>query len=137
MNHKYTNIQNWPGLARQARYNAVAMARLLGISTRQLRRLTTKHFGRSTRVWLNEQWSLVAVEMLAESDSAKWVACELGMSESGFSHRFKRRFGCSPTEFLTQRQQIRARQAPPTNPSQATPRSFESQNVRSRQQMSA
>lgn len=113
MSYKYINLQVWPRLARQARYNAVAMARLLGISPRQLRRLTTKHFGPSTRTWLNEQLFRFAVELLKESESIKWVACELGMSESNFAHRFKRRFGVSPSEFLAQKQQIRAQQEPP------------------------
>jgi AraC-like DNA-binding protein len=136
VNLKYTNLQVWPSLARQGGYSAATMARLLGITTRHLRRLIRKHFGHSTRVWLNEQWSLVALEMLEESDSVKWVACELGLSESNFSHRFKRYFGLSPTEFLTQKQKIRVQQEHINGSKAGMQSSFESEIVHNSQEMS-
>ena len=102
MNTKLNHIQSRLELAKQSGFKASVLAAKLNVSRWALHRHTKKLFGQSPQDWLNERRLILAAEMLKDCDSIKWLAGELGYkNESHFYHQFKRRYGLSPTEFLT------------------------------------
>jgi AraC-like DNA-binding protein len=94
------NQEQWVELARQAEYRAGALSEKLGISRRQLERITGRRFGRSPQSWLDQQRMMCAVVMLKERRSVKSIASDLGFKwVSHFCLKFKRHHHLSATAF--------------------------------------
>jgi AraC family transcriptional activator FtrA len=105
MNTKLNNIQNWPELARQAKWSASALAKLCGVSVRTLHRHFLQHMGKNTKAWLDEQRQHNARELLCDGSSIKETSACLGYkSQSNFSRHYKHQTGICPS------------QQPPANP---------------------
>jgi AraC-like DNA-binding protein len=101
MNTKLNHIQDWLELAKQTGFKASALAEKLNVSRWALHRHTKKLFGQSPQAWLNKQRLVLAVEMLKDCNSIKWLAGELGYKdESHFCHQFKRCYRLSPAKFM-------------------------------------
>jgi len=99
MNTRLKYIQNWPALARQARWSAAALAKLCGVSNDTLRRHFRQHMGRTTRVWLNEQKQRKAIELLRDGSSIKETASRLGYKQqTNFTRKFKGFWGTCPSQ---------------------------------------
>ena len=93
----------WEELAKQARYDANELARLSGVSIRQLQRHFNRHFHCSPQSWLNERRLLVARALLLRGEQVKKVALDLGFKQtSHFCRQFKSRNKMTPSEFTSQ-----------------------------------
>ena len=91
--------QYWLLHARRSGYKSRDLARVTGISVRQLERYFHEDFGITPQVWLNEQRMIAARHLLRESESVKAVAIDLGFKQvSHFCREFKRYHGIKPSE---------------------------------------
>jgi AraC-like DNA-binding protein len=89
-------------LAQTANYDANKLARLCGISVRQLQRYFRRRFQHSPQNWLDDLRMLAAQKLLLSGDSVKKVAIELGFKHtSHFCRQFKYRNNMTPSEFTT------------------------------------
>src|SRR4051812_27871468 len=94
----------WEQLAQTARYDSNELARLCGISTRQLQRHFRRNFHCSPQYWLNERRLFVARNLLLSGESVKKVAFDLGFKQpSHFCRQFKSRNKMTPSEFTSSR----------------------------------
>lgn len=71
-----------------------------GITARALERLFRKHYGhRPAEAYIRVRLEAAKGLMLTTSDSMTEIALATGFAPSHFSHRFKKVYGLSPTEF--------------------------------------
>ena len=97
----------WPKLARKCGYNAGKLARICGLSLRQLERYFEEDYGRSPCDWLKEQRMVAARHVLRETKSVKGTALQLGYKqESHFCKSFKSCYGITPTKMLDIHRQL-------------------------------
>ena len=90
----------WEVLAQKAHHNANELARLCGVSTRQLQRHFRRNFHCSPQAWLNQRRLLLAQLLLLKGDSVKKVALDLGFKQtSHFCRQFKSHNNMTPSEF--------------------------------------
>jgi AraC-like DNA-binding protein len=90
----------WEALAETAHYDANKLARICGVSTRQLQRHFRRIFHCSPQNWLNDRRLLAAQALLVSGESVKKVALELGFKQSShFCRQFKTLIGIKPSEF--------------------------------------
>jgi len=95
------NIEQWPELARKAKFDVGLLSKELQVSQRQLQRYTKKLFGSSPQNWLNSQRLQQAEQLLKRSRSVKEVSRQMGFKQlSHFSREFKLHFGLSPTHYM-------------------------------------
>lgn len=91
----------WLALARAARFAAPEMARLLGISLRQLERAFHEATGDSPQHWLNHARLWDACVWLCEGQSPKQFHERLGFrGVTGLFHAFKEYHGWTTHEYL-------------------------------------
>jgi transcriptional regulator GlxA family with amidase domain len=82
--------KEWRRLAEDAGYRAGGLAKILGISQRQLGRYTQTAFGRSTQNWLDQERLAIAPGLLSKTRSVKLAAFSVGFKQiSHFSREFK------------------------------------------------
>ena len=94
-------LAQWVCLACQSGYKAGALAKMRGVSTRQLRRHCQHTFGRSPQDWLDEQRIIAAGYLLKEFQCVKVVSLDLGFKQvSHFCRQFKSYYGLTPTAFV-------------------------------------
>ena len=92
----------WAGLATVAHYDSKSLAKLCGLSPRQLQRRFSRFFGRSPRDWLNEQRILAAQQLLLSGEPIKEVAFDLGFKRiSHFYRQFKSTTHLTPLQFVS------------------------------------
>jgi transcriptional regulator GlxA family with amidase domain len=85
-------------LASASGYKGPQLAHFLGVSSRHLLRLFSRHLACTPQTWLTEQRLLDARHLLQTASSVKQVAHTLGYRKvSQFSRDFRRRFGVSPS----------------------------------------
>lgn len=97
MNTKLNHIQNWPELARQAKWSVSAMARLCRVSVRTLERYFLKQMGKRPKAWLAEQRQKLASELLRDGSTIKEAANSIGYQHaSTFSREYKKHWGNCP-----------------------------------------
>src|SRR4051812_47968606 len=90
----------WEGLAVTSRYDAKQLARLCGVSPRQLQRNFKRQLARSPQDWLNEQRIIAAQQLLLSGQPVKVVAFQLGFKQSShFCRQFKRQSNMTPSEY--------------------------------------
>lgn len=98
MNSKLNYTENWPELARQARWSASKLAEKCGVSVRTLERHFNKKVGKSPKLWLTERRQCHAIKLLRDGSSVKEVSILLGYKHSThFSRKFKNYWGFCPT----------------------------------------
>jgi AraC family transcriptional regulator len=94
----------WEELAVAAHYDANELAKLCGVSARQLQRHFRYSFHRSPQSWLNERRLLAAQDLLLSGESVKKVALDLGFKQtSHFCRQFKSRNKLTPSQFAFSR----------------------------------
>lgn len=87
-------------LAKEARYNVSKLARLCGVSPRQLQRHIEGKYQTSPHKWLHNLRMRRAVELVRDKTPIKEAWIELGYKDSAhFTHDFTHYFGLSPTKF--------------------------------------
>jgi len=92
------DIQNWPELARQAKWSAAALAKKCGVSVRTLHRHFLKNMGKNTKTWLAEQRQHNALELLCDGSSIKETAACLGYKQqTNFTRQYKCKTGACPS----------------------------------------
>ena len=98
-------LEEWGVLAVAAHYNAGELAKLCGLSVRQLERHFHGNLGRTPQDWLNEQRIKAAQHQLLLGQSVKRVALELGFKQvSHFCRQFKSFNNLTPSQFARQSQ---------------------------------
>jgi transcriptional regulator GlxA family with amidase domain len=98
MNTRLNHIQNWPELARQAKWSAAALAKKCGVSVRTLHRFFLEQMGKNSKNWLAEQRQRQAFELLRDGSSIKETAYCLGYRQStNFSRGYKNHWGIRPS----------------------------------------
>ena len=86
--------------ARTANYDAKQLARLCGISRRQLQRDFRRLFQSSPQRWLDDRRMAAAQKLLLSGESVKKVASDLGFKHaSHFCRKFKSRHHMTPSKF--------------------------------------
>jgi len=94
-------IQDWDGLAADAKYQPRQLAQTCQISERQLCRFILGKFGRTTGRWLFEVRMQKAPLLLLTKQTSKMTAFELGFKQpSHFCREFKRVYGMSPRTYI-------------------------------------
>jgi len=94
----------WTEAARSGRYHVEAMARILGLSARQLLRQCTAEYSCPMKEALTHCQMAEAVGMLSERGNVKALALVAGFQDVGrFRKRFKDYFGVTPFEFVQRR----------------------------------
>ena len=102
MNSRLSTIEDWAGLARKADFNAVQLASLCHVSSRQLERFFQETVHLTPSQWLRRLQCVLAGELLARGYSTKAVAAELKFANaSHFCHVFKKHFGVAPGNFAS------------------------------------
>ena len=87
--------------ARTANYDAKKLARLCGISSRQLQRDFRRWFQCSPQSWLDGRRMAAAQGLLLSGEAVKNVASDLGFRHtSHFCRQFKCRNNMTPSEFV-------------------------------------
>ena len=100
MSSHLNHIQNWPELAKQARWSASALAKQCGVSVRTLERHFKKQMGKPPKVWLAEQRQQVAIDLLLHGSTVKEAADHAGYKQaSTFSREFKKHRGNNPATY--------------------------------------
>lgn len=89
-------ITNWPELVAAAAYHPGRLARLCGVSTRELERFFGRCVEHRPQCWLNMLRQVEGLLVLAGTDSVKWTALELGYKPAHYSRDFKLFFGVPP-----------------------------------------
>ncbi|MEI8288538.1 MAG: helix-turn-helix transcriptional regulator [Verrucomicrobiota bacterium] len=98
-NPRLKHIQNWPELAREAKWSASALAERCGVSVRTLHRYFLRHMGKNTKTWLDEQRQHDALELLRDGSTVKETATYLGYKEpNSFSRHYKSQTGTCPSQ---------------------------------------
>ncbi len=88
-------------LATICRYRANQVAKMLGISCRQLERDFRKYMGVTPKYWLREQRALRAVLLIHSGTDLSDVSRELGFKRYGhFSREIRAFFGVRPVELV-------------------------------------
>ena len=101
MNGKLHHINNWPELAREAKWSASKLAKQCGVTVQTLHRHFVRQMGQHTKHWLAEQRQRVALELLRECFSIKETANSLGYRhQSSFTREFKKHWGLSPSDYV-------------------------------------
>jgi len=101
MGRLYFTDWDWDKLAQAAHYNAQELAKLCGISPRQLQRHFRFRFHCSPQNWLNLRRLSVAEGLLLSGDSVKKVALDLGFKQpSHFCRQFKSCKNMTPSQFV-------------------------------------
>ena len=96
----FLRVVTWVLMARDAGYDAHALARSCGVSVRQLERIFERELASVPEPWLNEQRMVAARRLLANAESIKQVAYELGYKHpTHFSRDFKECYEMTPREF--------------------------------------
>jgi AraC-like DNA-binding protein len=91
---------SWESLATGCGYRLPELARVCHVSMRTLQRHFRKHYHTTLSEWVRELRLDRARAMLAEAESVKCVAFELGYKQpSHFTRDFKQRFGVPPRAF--------------------------------------
>jgi AraC-like DNA-binding protein len=95
--HALNRIQDWPGLAHDAKYSVKALAAYCGVSVRVLERFFQSSIGCKPSHWLKNLRMQRAVELLRDGSNVNETADRLGyLDRSHFSREFKRFYGRSP-----------------------------------------
>ena len=98
MSSRLNQIQNWPELAKQAKWSASVLANLCGVSERTLRRHFVKEMGRRPKEWLAELQQRHAQELLFDGSSIKEISAFLGYKQqTNFTRKYKRQWGICPS----------------------------------------
>ena len=92
--------ERWVRLSSLSSYDAHKLAKISGVTVRQLERYFNHDFNRSSQDWLNEQRMIAARYIMLEAESVKSVAIQLGFKRaSHFSREFKRCYGVCPSKY--------------------------------------
>jgi len=97
-------MMNWEQLAGEAHYKVAALARMLNLPERTLRRYILARQHITPHVWLEQLRLQKAAELILAGMPPKTVSLQLGFKElSHFSNCFKRFHGVCPRRYWLSR----------------------------------
>ncbi len=103
MNIRLKHIQNWPELAREAKWSVTNLAKLLNICNRTLEMHFLESVGKTPKRWLLELRQERALGLLRDGWLVKEVAAQLGYNHpTHFSREFKKYWGFCPAQAFLQ-----------------------------------
>lgn len=103
MDSRLNRIGDWESLAWRAEYCPVALADLVGVTDRHLRRFFVEHFDATPRKYLDDLRLRLAYEALVKGVCVRCAALTFGFRQaSHFSRMFKETFGVSPSKVSRQ-----------------------------------
>jgi AraC family chitin signaling transcriptional activator len=107
MSSRLDQIKDLAPLAKNARYNATTLAKLCGVSPRQLHRhIETKHHT-TPHKYLHELRMSRSLELVRDRTPIKEASIELGYKDPAhFTHDFTHYFGMSPSKFAEQQPEL-------------------------------
>lgn len=98
MESRLNRIGDWESLAWRAEYCPVALADLVGVTDRHLRRFFTENFESTPRKYLDDLRLRQAREVLSRGVCVRCAALTFGYRQaSHFSRAFKEAFGVAPS----------------------------------------
>lgn len=108
MSSRLDKVKEWSHLAKDARYCALTLATVAGVSTRQLRRYFTDKHKTTPHKWLHELRMRRAVELLCESELVRVVSEILCYKDvTHFTHDFTAHFGICPSKFADRQPELK------------------------------
>jgi transcriptional regulator GlxA family with amidase domain len=114
----YLTLNDWNERAVAAQFNLDSLCVRSKISRRTLERLFRQKFQQSPSNWKNNLRLEKAADLLMKGFVAKEICVELDFtSVTNFGHQFRRRFGCSPVEYMRRqisRPELRSASVRPT-----------------------
>lgn len=100
MNSRLDHITDWQTRAERARFRVNILAKICGVTDRQLRRYFTAKFGSSPHSWLTITRLEKVRPLLCQGDLVKEAAAIAGFSQqANFSRQFKRFYHANPSSF--------------------------------------
>ena len=99
MRSRLNRIVNWEQIAEEALYSTHSLAKIVGVSVRQLERYFEEENRGQPHEWLNLLRQTKAMQLLASGRTVKEVANQMGYKQaSHFSREFKRYYGIAPAD---------------------------------------
>jgi AraC-like DNA-binding protein len=103
VNSRLDRVRDWPGRARDAKYQLQALARISKVSERQLRRFICERFETRAKHWLDGLRADAAKEDFARGELAKAASCDVRFNHaSNFTRFLKRVTGQTPQNLIHQ-----------------------------------
>ena len=99
MRSRLNRIVNWEQIAEESLYSTHALAKIVGVSVRQLERYFEEENRGRPHEWLNQLRQTRAMQLLNSGRTVKEVANQLGYKQaSHFSREFKRYHSIAPAD---------------------------------------
>ena len=103
VNSRLDQVKDWPGVAKEARFQLQQMARILAVSARQLRRYVWERFKKRAKRWLDEMRAEAAKQDFARGELAKTASTDVRFKHaSNFTRFLKRVTGETPQNLMHQ-----------------------------------
>jgi len=97
VNSRLDQVKDWPGVAKEARFQLQQMARILAVSARQLRRYIWERFEKRAKRWLDEMRAEAAKEDFERGELVKTTSDDVCFAHAcNFSRFYKRVTGSTP-----------------------------------------
>ena len=97
VNSRLDRVTDWPGVAKEARFQVQQMARILAVSARQLRRYIWQRFKKRAKRWLDEMRAQAAKEEFERGELVKTTSDDVCFAYAcNFSRFYKRVTGSTP-----------------------------------------
>ena len=101
------DLSKWEAFADRANYKAPFLAKLCGVSPRQMRRQFNFLLGKSPQRWLDEYRLRRAMELLCPAKMVKHVSLTLKFKcFSHFCRQFKSFTGMTPSQFIALKKRL-------------------------------
>jgi|SRR5208282_4094650 len=99
MNSRLDRVTDWGTRAEEAHYRVADLAKMCGVTERQLRRFFRKKFGHAPHFRIAARRLEAARRLLAGENLIKEIAFEAGFShQENFSRQFKQYYHVRPSE---------------------------------------
>lgn len=102
------STREWKQLAVESDYGTQKLAKLLGLSLRQVERIIRRQFDTTPRTWLAETRLVEAGKLLRQGNKVMQVASDLRYKQaSHFCRQFKEFHGVRPAQFISTKRKSR------------------------------
>jgi len=103
VNSRLDRVRDWRDLAREAKYQVRGLAKICGVSERQLRRYVFEHLKKRSKRWLDELRAEAAKRDFERGDLVKAASNDVQFNHaSNFTRFAKRVLGETPQNLMQQ-----------------------------------
>ena len=99
MSSRLARVQDWESLAQDSGYRVCKLAKLVGVTPRQLHRFFLRQYGASPRQWMRIRRQEAARRLLALGWSTKETAAQVSYADGSCLCRMIRRGRGEPSMF--------------------------------------